>query len=216
MGVIILGIFALNIQGVEGAVLQMVNHGIIIAALFLVAAAFEERVGTRRLADFGGLASRLPGLATVFFIIALAALGLPGLNSFAGEFLAFLGTFHANYAIGAVGTLVVVPAAWYMLRFFQGITEGPTPESGPVASALAPAGRVAKASALSDLRWGELLVLLPLLALIFYLGIFPGMMTLRMEQSVGTLPPLAAPVQPTGAPVQLIHGAGPYTLTHTK
>ncbi len=123
MGVIILGIFALNVQGIEGGILQMINHGIIIAALFLIAGAIEQRTGTRRLADFGGLATRLPVLATVFLIVALAALGLPGLNSFAGEFLAFLGTFQANYAIGTLGTLVVIPAAWYMLRFFQGVTE---------------------------------------------------------------------------------------------
>ncbi|HEX6122762.1 MAG TPA: NADH-quinone oxidoreductase subunit M [Ktedonobacterales bacterium] len=215
LGVIVLGIFALNVQGLEGGVLQMVNHGVIIAALFLIAGAFEERVGTRRLADFGGLAVRLPWLATVFLIVALAALGLPGLNSFAGEFLAFLGAFHANYAIGALGTLVVIPAAWYMLRFFQGMTEGPEPEGGPVAAALAPVARAAKGVALVDLRWGELLVLLPLLALIFYLGIFPGMVTLRMEQSVSTLPPITTPAAPTGAPVEFI-GGGPTTLIQSR
>lgn len=188
MGVIILGIFALNVQGIEGAVLQMVNHGILIAALFLIAGAIEERTGTRRLADFGGLATRLPVLATVFLIVALATLGLPGLNSFAGEFLAFLGAFQVNYAIGALGTLVVVPAAWYMLRFFQGVTEGPVPGGGPVAAALAPAVPDLDSRRVADLRPGEFLVLLPLLALIFFLGFFPGLVTVRLEPTVTALP----------------------------
>ncbi|HEU5344042.1 MAG TPA: NADH-quinone oxidoreductase subunit M [Ktedonobacterales bacterium] len=176
MGVIVLGVFALNAQGIQGAILQMVNHGIVIAALFLIAAAIETRIGSRRLGEFGALATRLPWLATAFLIATMAALGLPGLNSFAGEFLAFLGAFHANWVYGAVATLVVIPAAWYMLRFFQGVMEGQRPESGPVASALS--GASAK---LVDLRWQEWLALIPLIALIFYLGIVPATMTSRTE-----------------------------------
>ena len=103
MGVILLAIFALNTQGTMGAILQMVNHGILIAALFLIAGAIEARTGTRRLADFGGLATKLPWLVTAFLVVSLATLGLPGLNSFAGEFLAFLGAFRANIAWGALG-----------------------------------------------------------------------------------------------------------------
>jgi NADH-quinone oxidoreductase subunit M len=197
IGVIVLGLFALNIQGIEGGVLQMVNHGIIIAALFLIAGWIEARTGSRRLADFGGLATRLPWLASVFLIAALAALGLPGLNSFAGEFLAFLGAFHASVVFGALGTAVVIPAAWYMLRFFQGVTQGPLPTKGPVAAALNPSGRGKGAVAIADLRPGELAVLLPLLALIVYLGVQPGVLTARMDssvrgvQSVLCAPPLA-------------------------
>jgi NADH-quinone oxidoreductase subunit M len=176
MGVIVLGVFALNAQGIQGAILQMVNHGIIIAALFLIGAAIEMRIGVRRLSDFGALATRLPWLATAFLIAALAALGLPGLNSFAGEFLAFLGAFHANWVYGALATLVVIPAAWYMLRFFQGVMEGAKPDAGPVANALSGAG-----ARLADLRWQEWLALIPLIALIFYLGIAPATMTSRTE-----------------------------------
>lgn len=182
LGVIVLGIFALNIAGIEGAMVQMVNHGIIIAALFLIAGAIEARTKTRRLADFGALATRLPWLATVFMITAMAALGLPGLNSFAGEFLAFLGTFQSNVLFGALGTLVVIPAAWYMLRFFQGVMEGiapdapDAPEGGPVATAR-----------LADLRVGEWLPLLPLLALIVFLGVVPNVLTQPMHQPVGEI-----------------------------
>lgn len=189
MSVIILGAFALNTQGIEGGILQMVNHGIIIAALFLIAGFVERRIGSRRLADFGGLATRLPWLATAFLIAALSALGLPGLNSFAGEFLAFLGAFQANVVFGVLGTLVVIPAAWYMLRFFQGVMAGPPSELVEMSATAsdAPRARRARARGLADLRGAELAVLLPLLVLIVALGIAPGALTARMESSVRPL-----------------------------
>jgi NADH-quinone oxidoreductase subunit M len=181
MGVIVLGLFALNAEGVEGGVLQMVNHGITIAALFLIAGCIEQRAGSRDLAQFGGLAARLPVLATVFLIAALSALGLPGLNSFGGEFLAFLGAFRANVALGALGTLVVIPAAWYMLRFFQGVMEGAPAKDGTVGAALRKSGR----AGMTDLRPGELAVLLPLLLLIFVLGAAPNLVTQNLHASSG-------------------------------
>lgn len=192
MSVIILGIFALNTQGIEGGILQMVNHGIIIAGLFLIAGYIEARTGSRRLADFGGLATRLPWLATVFMLVSLSALGLPGLNSFGGEFLAFLGAFQSNVVLGSLGTLVVIPAAWYMLRFFQGVMHG-QPRDVPVA---APSGgtpvrssKRGQSGTLVDLRAGEFAVLLPLLALIVYLGFAPGLLTSRLETTVTRMVP---------------------------
>ena len=206
MSVIILGTFALNTHGIEGGILQMVNHGIIIAALFLIAGFVERRTDSRRLADFGGLATRLPWLATAFLIAALSALGLPGLNSFAGEFLAFLGAFQANVVFGVLGTLVVIPAAWYMLRFFQGMMAGPPSELVETAGAVTDGpARSRHSRGLADLGGGELAVLLPLLVLIVALGIAPGALTARMESSVRPLTPaatsqhIAQPVQPPGA-----------------
>jgi NADH-quinone oxidoreductase subunit M len=177
LGVIMLGLFAFNAQGVEGAVLQMVNHGIVIAALFLIVGFLEARTGTRRITDFGGLATRIPILATVMAIAALSSLGLPGLNSFAGEFLTLLGAFRSNIVFGVLGTAVVVPAAWYMLRFFLGVMEGPQKTEGGVGVAL-------RRATLPDMRLSELLTLSPLLALIFYLGLQPLPLTFLMEQSV--------------------------------
>ena len=204
MSVIVLGIFALNSQGVEGGILQMINHGIIIAALFLIAAAIEARTGTRRLADFGGLATRLPWLATAFLIAALASLGLPGLNSFAGEFLAFLGAFQSSYVFGVLGTLVVIPAAWYMLRFFQGMMEGPATEKVGIATVAAngsvgdtrPSNQHRPLDQLRDISGMEFAVLLPLLALIIALGILPGVLTSRMATSVNQV---VLPVKATAA-----------------
>ncbi len=189
LGVVILGIFALNSQGLEGGILQMVNHGITIGALFLIAGLLEARANSRKLEDYGGQALRWPLLSTVFLIAALSSLGLPGLNSFAGEFLALLGAFRANVVYGVLGTLVVIPAAWYLLRFFQSVMHGPAPERGPMVAA----GRKGLAV---DLRPRELLALLPLLLLIFYIGLFPGQLTNAMQSSVNHLPG----VQTTGAP----------------
>ncbi|HUY75982.1 MAG TPA: NADH-quinone oxidoreductase subunit M, partial [Ktedonobacterales bacterium] len=242
MSVIILGIFALNTQGIEGAVVQMVNHGIIIAALFLIAGFIETRIGSRKLSEFGALATRMPWLATVFLLASLAALGLPGLNSFAGEFLAFLGAFHHDYRFGVLATLVVIPAAWYMLRFFQGVMEGPAPATGVVAtalgagggvagvvgatgSALASGGRVTRrnhggrgrrgagnAAGPRDLTWGEFVVLAPLLALIIALGLAPGVLTARIEPAAQPLSAQYALVAPTHVLVDA-RGASP-SLPH--
>jgi NADH-quinone oxidoreductase subunit M len=176
MGVILLAIFAFNAQAYDGAVMQMVNHGIIIGALFLIAGFFEARTGSRKLSEFGGLAKRLPVLAATFLIVSLAALGLPGLNSFAGEFLAFLGAFRANWWLGGLATLVVIPAAWYMLRFFQGMMFGPDVKP-------------ASAASLRDIGWVDGLILAPLLALIVVLGLFPGILTARIEPSIS--PPVS-------------------------
>jgi len=161
-------------------VLQMVNHGITIAALFLLIGFLEERTGTRRIGDFGGIAKRVPVLATIMLIASLSSLGLPGLNSFAGEFLALLGTFRNSVTYGVLGTIVVVPAAWYMIRFFQDAMEGPIRTDGHV-------GTMIRKGTLTDMRVSEFVVLLPLLALIFLIGLYPAPLTALMEPSVQNL-----------------------------
>ncbi len=175
LGVVMLGMFAFNVQGAEGSVLQMVNHGITTAALFLIVGFIERRAGTRRISDFGGMAVRVPVLATVMFIAVLSSLGLPGLNSFAGEFLAFLGAFRSNVVFGTLGTIVVVPAAWYLIRFFQGVMEG-TRNSEAVT--------VKRRSMFSDISLREFVSISPLLLLIFYIGLQPLPLTAILEPSV--------------------------------
>ncbi|GAC1565963.1 MAG: NADH-quinone oxidoreductase subunit M [Ktedonobacteraceae bacterium] len=177
LGIIMLGMFAFNVQGIEGSVMQMVNHGITIAALFLIVGYVEARAGTRRLGDFGGLARRVPILAVVMLIAALSSLGLPGLNSFAGEFLALLGVFQSSTLFGLLGTAVIVPAAWYMMRLFQGMMEGPRKTDGPVAA-------LERKNLLGDIQLSEFLCILPLLFLIFYIGFQPYALTFLMEPAV--------------------------------
>src|SRR5947208_13277336 len=154
LGVVMLGMFAFNTQGIEGSVLQMVNHGITTSALFLIVGFLEARTGTRNIRDFGGLARRVPVLATVMLIAALSSLGLPGLNSFAGEFLALLGVFRSNVRFGLLGTAVVVPAAWYLIRSFLAVMEGPRQKDGIVAS-------LERKGKLYDLQFNEFLELSP-------------------------------------------------------
>lgn len=177
LGVIMLGLFAFSTQSVEGSVLQMVNHGITIAALFLLVGFLEERTGTRLLGNFGGLAARVPLLATVMAIAALSSLGLPGLNSFAGEFLTLMGVFRTAPVFSILATVVVVPAAWYMLRFFQESMQGPKQKEGQV-------GVMLRKGTLIDLSFGEFWLLAPLLLLIFYIGIQPGPLVWILQQSV--------------------------------
>jgi NADH-quinone oxidoreductase subunit M len=177
LGVIMLGIFSLNVQGGDGAVLQMVNHGITTAALFLIVGYIESHAGTRKLNELGGLALRIPVLAVVFLIACLSSLGLPGLNSFAGEFLTMLGIFQSNITLGILATAVVVPAAWYLIRLFLDVMEGPRVTEGPVATLL-------RKGQLKDIQLVEFLAILPLLVLIFYIGFQPGSLTGVLEPSV--------------------------------
>ncbi|HEY0831138.1 MAG TPA: NADH-quinone oxidoreductase subunit M [Candidatus Dormibacteraeota bacterium] len=168
MGFIVLGIFSFNIQGQQGAVVQMVNHGIIIAALFLIVGWIGDRVGTRDRAAMAGLALRMPVMAAVFAVVTFAALGLPGLNSFVGEFMTLLGAWQRAPLLAVFGAIGLVLAPVYMLRLFQGVMQG------------APAGPVPK----SDIYAGQLTVLAPLIALMFAIGLIPGVLTGLMT-SVG-------------------------------
>jgi len=161
MGFIVLGIFAFNIQGQQGAVLQMVNHGIIIGALFLIVGWIAAVTGVRDRSAMAGLALRMPVMAGVFAVVTFAALGLPGLNSFVGEFMTLLGAWERAPALAIFGAIGMVLTPVYMLRFFQGAMQG------------APAGPVPR----SDLHAGQLSVLAPLIVLMFVLGLDPGLLT---------------------------------------
>ena len=166
MGFIVLGIFALNTQGAQGAVLQMVNHGIIVPALFLMVAWLAARTGTRDRRALQGLAPTLPVLTGVFMVITLAALGLPGLNSFTGEFMTMLGAWQASAALAAAAAVGLILTPVYMLRMFQGALHGP-PRS-PGASML-------------DLAWAEIGVIAPLVVLMFVLGLYPDLVMRAMQ-----------------------------------
>jgi NADH-quinone oxidoreductase subunit M len=165
MGFIVLGIFAFNIQGQQGAVIQMVNHGILIAALFLIVGWIGDRVGTRDRSAMAGLALRMPIMAGVFAVVTLAALGLPGLNSFVGEFMTLLGAWERAPLLAVFGAIGLVLTPVYMLRLFQGVMQG------------APAGPVPK----SDIYAAQLGVLAPLIVLMFAIGLYPNVLTSVMS-----------------------------------
>src|SRR5438132_5763703 len=168
MGFIVLGIFSFNVQGQQGAILQMVNHGIIIPALFLLVVWIAERTGSRDRSAITGLAPRMPIMAGVFTIVALAALGLPGLNSFVGEFMTLLGAWERAPALAIVGAVGLVLAPVYILRFFQGAMYAEKPYERPV----------------DDIHASQLTLLAPLVILMFALGLAPGVLTNLMTSIV--------------------------------
>ncbi|MGC1183590.1 MAG: NADH-quinone oxidoreductase subunit M [Candidatus Dormiibacterota bacterium] len=172
LGFIVLGIFTLNIDGINGAIIQMVNHGLIIAALFICVGAYEARFATRDIRELGGLAKPMPILAGLFLVAALAGLGMPLLNSFVGEFLILLGAFTVSPAWAVVASLGVILACWYSLRLYQGVTQG---------RLRLPDGQVEQSADRAVMRLGrldvgavELAVLAPLVALIIVIGVYPG------------------------------------------
>ncbi|MHB8571809.1 MAG: complex I subunit 4 family protein [Candidatus Dormibacteria bacterium] len=171
MGFIALGLFALNRAGIDGTVLQMVNHGVIVAALFIVVEAIERRGGTLDTARFAMLARRAPVLAGLFAVTALATLGLPGLNGFIGEFLLLLGAWQRWPVLAVLGGVGVVLASVYMLRGFQRVMQGERP---------ALAGGPAE---LSDLGAREWMVLAPLCLAMVGLGLYPWPVTQAADPS---------------------------------
>ena len=160
LGFVMLGIFALNGPGINGGVLQMINHGISTGALFLLVGILYERRHTRMIADYGGISKVMPVYAMFFLIITLSSIGLPGLNGFIGEFTILVGAFSRSWVWAAFAALGIVLGAAYMLWMYQRVFFGPIkhPEN----------------EGLTDMSRRELAYLLPLLLLCFWIGLYPG------------------------------------------
>ena len=172
MGFVTLGIFALNTQGMEGGILQMINHGIVTGALFLSVGAIYDRTHTRQISDYGGVASVMPVYATMFMVFTFAAIGLPATNGFVGEFLIILGGFAASQLAGVLSATGIIIGAGYMLWLYQRVF---FMETNP------------KVSGLSDIDAREILTLLPMVILVFWIGIYPDTFLGYMHASVGHL-----------------------------
>ncbi|RLB08311.1 MAG: NADH-quinone oxidoreductase subunit M [Deltaproteobacteria bacterium] len=170
LGFVMLGMFAFNVQGVQGSIYQMLNHGVSTGALFLIVGMIYERRHTRLIADFGGLSRVMPIFATFFMIVALSSIALPGTNGFVGEFLILLGTFKANPVYGVFGATGVILAAAYMLWMFQRVMFGDIKH---------PENR-----GLKDLNFREIVTLVPIIIMIFWMGIFPKFFFKKMDLSV--------------------------------
>lgn len=173
LGFVMLGIFTFNRQGLQGSVLQMVNHGLSTGALFLLVGMLYERRHTRLIADFGGLSKPLPVFAACFMIATLASIGLPGLNGFVGEFLILLGAFKAQPLWAVLGATGVILAAWYMLWMFQRVMFGVVDKD--------------ENAKLRDLDRRELALLVPVLLLIVWIGVYPKPLLNKTETSVAAL-----------------------------
>ena len=173
LGFVILGIFVFNVQGMEGGILQMINHGLSTGALFLIVGMLYERRHTRLIADYGGVTKKMPILAIFFMIMTLSSIGLPGLNGFVGEFLVLLGTFKSNLPLAVIATTGVILSACYMLWMFQRVmfNKITNPENAK----------------LKDINKREWALLLPITILVFWIGIYPKPILSRMDVSVNHL-----------------------------
>jgi len=167
LGFVVLGLFAFNLQGIEGAVYQMLNHGLSTGALFLIVGMIYERRHTRMIDDFGGLWKQMPIFSACFLVVTLSSIGLPGLNGFVGEFLILLGSFQTSPFWTAGAATGVVLGAVYMLWMFRRVVFGPLtrPEN----------------QRLQDIGPREIAILSPILVLILVMGIYPRPFLSRMK-----------------------------------
>jgi NADH-quinone oxidoreductase subunit M len=160
MGYVTAGIFSFNVIGIGGAVFQMLSHGLISSALFLIVGILYERRKTKEIDQYGGVAKVMPALATAFMIAMLGSIGLPGLSGFIGEFLSIVGVFGANPAVGVLCAFGVVLGAVYMLKLYRKVMFGKVSDT--------------EITQFSDLKFCEKASLLPLIILIIYIGLMPN------------------------------------------
>jgi NADH-quinone oxidoreductase subunit M len=170
LGFVMLGMFAFTVQGVQGSLLQMINHGLSTGALFLLVGMVYERRHTRMIADFGGLWAVMPAFAGLFLVVTLSSIGLPGLNGFVGEFLILSGAFGPRPWFAALATLGIILGAVYMLWMFQRVMFGTVTHE--------------ENRRLPDLTPREYAVLLPVIAAIIWIGLYPDPILRRMDASV--------------------------------
>jgi NADH-quinone oxidoreductase subunit M len=170
LGFVMLGMFALNAEGIIGSILQMINHGISTGALFLIVGIIYERRHTRMISDFGGLSQRVPVFATIFAITMFSSIGLPGLNGFVGEFLILVGAFKAHWVYAAFAVVGIILGAAYMLWLYQRMMFGTLdkPEN----------------QELPDCNGREIAYMVPLIIFMFWIGVYPKPYIRLMEPSV--------------------------------
>jgi len=174
LGFVMLGIFAFNVEGITGGMLQMINHGISTGALFLIVGFIYERRHTRLITDFGGLSKQMPIFATIFLIVTLSSIGLPGTNGFVGEFLILIGAFEGELRWWTIiATSGVILSAVYMLWMFQRVMFGELDNP--------------KNQKLTDLNAREIGIMVPLIVMIFVMGIYPKPFIDKMDPAIKKL-----------------------------
>ena len=182
LGFVMLGVFALNGPGLNGGILQMINHGISTGALFLLVGVIYERRHTRMIAEYGGISEQMPMFATIFLIITMSSIGLPVLNGFIGEFTILVGAFNRVWWWALMGAVGIVLGAAYMLWMYQRVFFGPlkNPENKD----------------LKDLNRRELLYLMPLVVLCFWIGLYPRPFFRILEKPVNYIVEICESNQP--------------------
>jgi NADH-quinone oxidoreductase subunit M len=173
LGFVMLGLFTLNQQGLVGGLIQMVNHGLSTGALFLMVGMIYERRHTRLIAEFGGLWKIVPAFSALFLVVVLSSVGLPGLNGFVGEFLVLVGAFQVSPWLAALATTGIIFAAVYLLWMYQRVVFGPVTHE--------------ENRRLTDLSPREWAVLVPVLVLIVWIGVYPAAFTGKTEATIAAL-----------------------------
>ncbi|NOU71446.1 NADH-quinone oxidoreductase subunit M [Paenibacillus sp. LMG 31458] len=174
MGIVLLGLAAFNVSGLQGAVFQLISHGLISALMFLLVGSIYERTQTTQLDQLGGLASSIPFISGILLVAGMASLGLPGLSGFISEFLAFLGLFETHRVYAIVGTLGIIFTAVYVLRGVLNITFGPKQPN-------------LQLQGMRDARLIEAVPMITLVAFILLLGVYPSVLSQPLQQTIGSL-----------------------------
>ena len=184
MGFVTFGLFALNRQGIEGALIVMLSHGLVSGALFLIVGVIYDRMHTREIAVYGGLSNNMPAYALLFMLFTMASVGLPGTSGFVGEFLGLVGTYQASSWAAILATTGIILGAAYMLYLSWRIAFGTQ--------------RNADAAAMPDLSAREWWLLAPIAAAVFWMGIYPESFIRPIRGDVGRLVERLDPIHPTG------------------
>ena len=173
MGFVTIGIFTFNLQGIEGAIIQMLSHGVVSAALFLCAGVVYDRMHTREIARYGGLVHRMPAFAAVFMVFTLAAVGIPGTSGFVGEFLVLVGAYQTNTWVALFATTGIILGAAYMLWLYRRMIYGKLTRED--------------LKDIFDLNRREVLVFAPLIAVVLWIGVYPAPFLEAIHASVANL-----------------------------
>ncbi|MGZ8307672.1 MAG: NADH-quinone oxidoreductase subunit M [Allosphingosinicella sp.] len=204
MAFVTIGIFAFNRQGLEGAIIVMLSHGLVSAALFLCVGVVYDRLHTREIDRYGGLSNNMPAFALLFMLFTMASVGLPGTSGFVGEFLALVGAYEANSIVAAIATTGIILGAAYMLRLYWRVAYGTS--------------RNADAAAMPDLDKRELASLGAIAAVVLWMGVYPESFMSTIRRDVGFLlarveranpPGDSVPTDKAGAPLPKAHSPEP-------
>jgi NADH-quinone oxidoreductase subunit M len=199
MAFVSFGLFAMNRQGIEGAMMVMLGHGLVSGALFLCVGVIYDRLHTRDIARYGGLADNMPGYALLFMVFTMASVGLPGTSNFVGEFLSLVGTYRASSWAAIAGTTGIILGAAYMLWLYWRICFGTQ--------------RNADAAAMPDLSLREWWLLAPIALAVLWMGVYPESFLRPMRNDVGRITARLEHVAPAGDS-HLALGAGPMHMDH--
>jgi NADH-quinone oxidoreductase subunit M len=173
MGVVTIGLFTFNVQGIQGALFQMLSHGVVAGALFLCVGVVYDRIHSREIARYGGLADRMPGYALVFMLFTMASVGLPGTSGFVGEFLVIIGALQVNFWLALLGATGMILGAVYMLYLYRRVIFGRLTRDD--------------LKSILDLSAREYAVFMPLVLLTLWMGIYPSSFTSFFDASVAAM-----------------------------